>query len=48
MLPSNAVVTLLDNIANGAAPPNRFVRVQWTDGPLKMFAADLLDRGEPI
>ena len=47
MLPSNTIVTLLDQI-DGVAPANRFVRVQWAEIAVKMFAADLLERGEPV
>ena len=48
MLPSNTVVTLLDEIVDGVAPANRFVRVQWADMAVKMFAVDLLERGELV
>lgn len=47
MLPSHAVVTLLEQLT-AAMPPNHLVNVQWTDKKLRMFAADILERGERV
>jgi hypothetical protein len=47
MLPSQAVVTLLEQLT-AAMPPNHLVNVQWTNRKLRMFAADIQERGEPI
>jgi hypothetical protein len=46
-IPANATIAVVDDL-HATAEPNRTVAVQWLGKTFHMFAADVLDRGEPI
>jgi hypothetical protein len=45
-VPAGSTVTVVDSLRESDRP-NRDVRVRWIGKDLRMFAADILHRGEP-
>ena len=46
-VPANSTITVFDSLTESKIP-NQEVQVQWIGKDLRMFAADILDRGEQV